>query len=445
LYFAVISATLSAQESLVFNNGHILFLDAKTHTPVLLTRDSILYSGYHFERKSISVTQDFKALDIHNPYKCNIKQKTFLVADGGGPVLEFRNNGFYRLDNSFPQRNQYFAAPFVYDNNIYLFGGYGLFTHKNLITKYNFKIGEWTEEQISIGPRPVERFKSYSIVLGDYLYVFGGMKKNPRKVQEHIRVQDHTVWQLHLPTMQWSKKGEYDPSYFGNEYYVSFQAEGKLYLLYEKIYEIDLQNNTIKRYAFREWKGIKDIIYDSVTKKITYTYKLTNSGAYKVLNEPLSSFLGNLESENEFIESNPPFFAIALIALFFLLIIWVVIKTMKRRDIKKKCIIYNEREKLFYFNNSEVKLNMQEKNLLTFLVENREAYIPLNQLNDLFSNGDNENFNVISKRREITQAELLFKLSTLLNMPKGDILLERKNPIDKRLKEVKIAADLFEV
>lgn len=30
-------------------------------------------------------------------------------------------------------------------------------------------------------------------------------------------------------------------------------------------------------------------------------------------------------------------------------------------------------------------------------------------------------------------------------MPKGDILLERKNPIDKRLKEIKIAADLFEV
>ncbi len=441
--FVALGASLYAQESPIFNDNHIHFLDAKTHTPVLVVSDSILYSGYNFERKSISSLQNFKILDIHNPYKFNIKQKTFLVADGGGSVLEFKDDGFYRLDNSFPHRNQYFAAPFVYQDNIYLFGGYGLFSHKNLITKYNFKIGEWTEEQVTVGSKPTSRFKSFSIVLGDYLYVFDGMKKNPLKVQEHIRVQDHTVWQLHMPTMQWSQKGKYNPSYFGNETYVSFQAEGKLYLLYEKIYEIDLQNNKIKRFAFREWKGVKGIVYDSVTKKITYTYKLTNSGAYKVLSEPLSSFLGNLESENEFIENNTPLFTLSLIALFFLIIIWVVVKALKRRNIKKKHIIYNEKENRFYFNKSEIKLNMQEKDLLIFLVENREAYLPLNQLNDLFSNGEKENFNVISKRRETTQAELLFKLSTLLNIPKSEILLERKNPIDKRLKEVKIAPDLI--
>lgn len=443
--FVVMCSSVSAQENPFFNKNHFLFLEAKTNQPVLIINDSTMYKGYDFKKHFILPSIDFKNLDIDNPYCFQANKSTYIVSDGGGVVLQFKDGGFYRLDNSFPQRNQYFAVPFVYNDKIYLFGGYGLFTHKNLIAKYNFKIGEWTEEQVLNEPRPVERFKSYSIVLGDYLYVFGGMKKNPRKVQEHIRAQDHTVWQLHLPTMKWSKKGEYDPSYFGNEYYVSFQAEGKLYLLYEKIYEIDLQNNTIKRYAFREWKGIKDIVYNPTSKKVTYTYKLTNSGAYKVLSEPLFSFLRNLESENEFIENNPPFFALVLIALFFLLIIWFVVKALKKRNVKKKCIIYNEKENRFYFNKSEIKLNMQEKDLLIFLVKNRDAYIPLNQLNDLFSNGDNENFNVISKRREITQAELLFKLSTLLNMPKGDILLERKNPIDKRLKEIKIAADLFEV
>lgn len=442
--FSVIGTSVLAQESPIFNQNHFLFLDAKTNEPVLAINDSVLYRGYGFEKLPIIPSMDFQSLDIANPYSFQIDNETYIVSDGGGSVLEFKDDDFYRLDNSFPQRNQYFAAPFTYDNSIYFFGGYGLFKHKNLITKYNFNIGEWTEEQVSIGPRPINRFKCYSIVLGEYLYVFDGMKKNPLKVQEHIRVQDHTVWQLHLPTMQWSKKGKYDPSYFGNVSYVSFQAEGKLYLLYEKIYEIDLLNNTIKRYAFREWKGIKNIVYDSDTKQITYTYKLTNSGAYKVFSEPLTSFLGNLESENGFIKNNPPFFVLAMIALFFLLIIWVVVKVLKRRNIKKKHIVYNKKENQFYFNKSEIKLTIQEKKLLVFLVDNRETYISLNQLNDLFSNGENENFNVISKRRETTQAELLFKLSTLLNVPKSEILLERRNPTDKRLKEVKIDSQFFE-
>ncbi|MDC8001900.1 hypothetical protein POV26_12700 [Aequorivita todarodis] len=443
--FTIISTSVSAQESPVFNENHFLFFDAKTNEPVLVINDSVLYKGYGFEKLPIKPSKDFKGLDIDNPYSFQIDNETYLVSDGGGPVLEFRDNNFYRLDNSFPQRNQYFAAPFVFDKNFYLFGGYGLFTHKNIITKYNFKIGEWTEEQVFIEPKPTARFKSFSIAIDDNFYVFDGLMKNPFKVQEHIKVQDQTVWRLHLPKMRWSRYGKYDPSFLGNEPYVSFHAENKLYLLYEKIYEIDLKNNALKRYAFREWKGIKNIVYDSITKKVTYTYKLTNSGKYKILSEPLTSFLGKLESEKEFVQKENYLYAYVLAGLFFIVIFWFVFTRLKKQTQKKNLIIFNEKENVFYHNKQEIRLNKQQHDLLKFLVQNRDNYLPLNKLNDLFGNGTEDNFNVISKRREITQTELLFKLSTLLNIPKDKILLERKNPEDKRLKEVKIASHLFEI
>jgi len=443
--FAIIRTSVSAQESPIFNENHFLFLDAKTNEPVLVINDSVLYKGYGFEKLPIKPSIDFKSLDLANPYRFQIDHETYLVSDGGGPVLEYRDDGFYRLDNSFPQRNQYFAAPFVFDKNFYLFGGYGLFTHKDIITKYNFKIGEWTEEQVFLEPKPTPRFKSFSIAIGDNFYVFDGLMKNPYKVQDHIKVQDQTVWQLHLPTMQWSRYGKYDPSFLGTETYISFKAEDKLYLLYEKIYEIDLKKNTLKRYAFHEWKGISKIVYDSINKKVDYTYRLTNSGKYKVLSEPLVSFLGKLEYEKEFVQKKSYLFAYTLTGVSFIIMFWFVITRFRKHTQKKNLIVFNEKENVFYHNKREVKLNKQQHDLLVFLVQNKDSYLPLNNLNDLFGNGADDTFSAISKRREITQAELLFKLSTLLNIPKDKIFLERKNPDDKRLKEVKIASHLFEI
>lgn len=42
-------------------------------------------------------------------------------------------------------------------------------------------------------------------------------------------------------------------------------------------------------------------------------------------------------------------------------------------------------------------------------------------------------------------SNLLFKLSSLLNIPKENILIERRNPTDRRLKEVKLSQGIFKV
>jgi hypothetical protein len=82
---------------------------------------------------------------------------------------------------------------------------------------------------------------------------------------------------------------------------------------------------------------------------------------------------------------------------------------------------------------------------LKFLSLNKEKFIQLNDINHLFNGNDADNYVTISKRRELTQAELLLKLSILLNIPKEKILLERKSPKDKRIKEIKLAPGIVKV
>ena len=72
--------------------------------------------------------------------------------------------------------------------------------------------------------------------------------------------------------------------------------------------------------------------------------------------------------------------------------------------------------------------------------------MPLNELNHLFDTGNTaENFLSIVKRRELSFAELAKKLSTLTNIPEKDLLENRKNPEDRRIKEIRIAPSFLRI
>jgi hypothetical protein len=73
------------------------------------------------------------------------------------------------------------------------------------------------------------------------------------------------------------------------------------------------------------------------------------------------------------------------------------------------------------------------------LIENAARFATLNELNQLFEKGNNsEKFSSIVKIRETTLATLLQKLSVLTTIPEEELLINRKNPEDKRIKEIRI-------
>ena len=71
-------------------------------------------------------TLSFKAI--------NTDTQTFLVLNGGGPVLQVEKDKIFRIDNSVEQKNQIGAAVFQHNNQLHMHGGYGFWTYKDYTT-----------------------------------------------------------------------------------------------------------------------------------------------------------------------------------------------------------------------------------------------------------------------------------------------------------------------
>lgn len=94
-------------------------------------------------------------------------------------------------------KNQYCGSSFQYNNEIYLFAGYGLFTHKNILTRYDFKLKEWylVPYKSKEYPNPAAYFKS--ILIGENFYVFGGYTPIDNSVYGKIN-DPNILWKFNL-------------------------------------------------------------------------------------------------------------------------------------------------------------------------------------------------------------------------------------------------------
>ena len=131
----------SFSQEINFNEQPLVFKESKTNEIVVIDNEETI----------IKLNKNVKIPLIHNGFlgklkdytSFSIKNQTYLVHTGCGPVLEYRNDSLVRIDNSFLQLNQLGSSNFIYKNEIYFFGGYGLFTFKNILTKYDFITSEW--------------------------------------------------------------------------------------------------------------------------------------------------------------------------------------------------------------------------------------------------------------------------------------------------------------
>jgi hypothetical protein len=455
-YFLVLLLVLTNQiqaQELEFDENCVLFQDTKTGTPVLILQDSILYKGNPLVKSEFKHTSYPDKLSQYVIY--NLKEKTFLVQDGGGPVVEYRNDSIVACNKIPKFQNQISSAKFVYKNELYLFGGYGLFTFKNIVTKYDAKNKDWSLVQTFGDAVPSPRNSCYSYCVDENLYVFGGDEEDTANFP-NFKKCNNTIWRLHLPTMHWFKIGKFDSHEFGQNSFLSFVAEGKLYLVLNSMigttYEIDIEKNTIKKFA--EKPLIKPIkaYYDASKKELVCVTWISN-GKYRFLQANLKTFLGKPISEKAFIlpfykEINTASIGFGIIILCIVFGITIYFKRNKKNSLLPFAgIIYKKETGTCYYKKKLIdNLEEPELRILHFLIENEMRFVSLNELNRLFENENNtESFQSIIKRRELTLASLLQKLGNLTNLPKKELLVNRKNPDDKRIKEIKIAPSFFRI
>lgn len=458
-YFTVILSIcftlLSAQnKTLELKNSDIqIGIDYKN-------KNYLVFNGFEVFYKKPFQSQEWKTIPYkHNelpktkdfPYNYfSIKGKNYLVYTGCGEVYEFRNDSIIRIDNSFQHKNQFGSCPFVFKDEIYYFGGYGLFTFKNILTKFDFKTKEW--ELIKYNnykniPQP--RDKAISFVKGDNFYLLSGYSENYDTDQvTGAGNQLFDIWKLNLKTKDWEYIGDLkDKSIVSTlvDNSNSYQNQNNFYYDSNYIFQLDFENNKVNYFKQENKFFLSEFEkYNSENNEIIYSLKSSDQSVrdIKIIIESFKNYSGKIiRTEN--LVSSFNFTYILILSIILLVAIGLYFTTKRKQKTEyENCITY--KNNTFFHKNKPINnLSSDEINLLSFFFSNYNNSIQMNEVVDFISKNDDTSYNTLTKKKDTILNSLKQKLAFVLDINEDDLFIYQKNNEDKRIKEIQLNPQYF--
>lgn len=425
------------------------FWDHQFNEPIIIKNDSTILRGINKQPHT------FKSLDLDKSRLINliplqIKDTTYFVENSGGIVVKYYNREFKRIDNSFTHHNQHNSISFVYNDVIYLLGGYGLFTHKNILTQFNFKTGEW---HLKTTTGEVPKFITNGLInkkIGDEIYFV---------VSESLKYDEDFVWyRLDLKTWTFYRLGvssidrvdELSLDHINNfSKYVLNNVPSKYTNKDDNLILIDLKNNTyikVKDQKFNYLASIRTKVLERVNDKLlylTHTSKVRDIElSYQFIDEVIYTIPKNAERfpiYDEKIFNLFPFVWIFIISTLIFTVLYFLNKKIKNR----KHVIVNIKDKTIIYKNDRVS-NLDEKELDTLLLiaEFKGSFVPYNRLLDITNVAD-KSFETSRKNRKIILESITKKIQKVMNDMKIEVFIYKIDPEDKRSKLIQLNPKIF--
>jgi hypothetical protein len=424
------------------------------------SKNYLVFDGFDtFHKKSFqsnewqTIKYKFNQLPITNDYSYNffhIKGKNYLVNKGCGEVYEFRNDSIIRIDNSFQHKNQFASNSFVYKDEIYYFGGYGLFTFKNILTKFDFKTKEWELLKYKdYNKIPEPRQAALSFLKDDFLYIVSGYSEDYETNQttgNSIKLTD--VWKLNLKTMIWDFVGNINSQkelLYNFSGLASYQTNNQLIYDNNRLFEFDFENNTLKLSEPKDKYMLSfNERYNKENNEIIYAVKSTDESLnnIQIVVEPFKNYSGTMSKTETLVSSYNTFYISSIIAILLFAICLLYFKKRKKSTNEKNCIVF--KDNIFSHKNKQLNnLSLDETELLTFFFKNYNNSLQMNEVVDFFSKNDTTNYNTLTKKKDNVLNSLKQKLAFVLDINEDDLFIYQKNNEDKRIKEIQLNPRYF--
>lgn len=345
--------------------------------------------------------------------------KIYFVDRGCGYVYILENDTIKRHDKSFHHRNQYFGTFFLYKGMPHIFGGYGLFTFKNIITYYNPQEKEWNSYPVS-GNAPSPRYLSHGMKIGNKFFVSGGSVKKGSYLKD--------CWVFDFTNLKWELKGNLTNSdlfKFNFEYFIdehrlmNEQLNQKLISSDNKIYDFNYLENKLTVYQSESREKIKKILVENGL--VLFQLVNHNYSKVQIVIEDASNFLLNKKNVEELVvkkenrtSSSINYPLLVIIGLLLLLSVFIF---FRKKTGTKVTVEFSE----------------SEKGLIIYFCQQAENGIEIAQIND-FVNSDNPSADTLKKRREGLIRSLKGKISQDCKINQDEVFIETKHTIDKRIK-----------
>ena len=318
--------------------------------------------------------------DINNFTPIKINDVFYFVQNVGGLVLELNKNDLKRIDNSFNHKMQIASTIFRYNNEIYRYGGYGYFSAREFIVKFDFETNEWESVKVNGELIPPARFSNTFSIDENNLTIIGGTTVDRYNREKRIRLTD--MWQFSFEELKWSflldseeiQPIDYEAFKFDNKI---FFREGN-YLKSLNLDSFELSNNNLTNALLKVSKRFKIHYFDGsfhfVVDRNNGERVLISRTKKELLGTP--KFLKSLENKNLLSFNNliiTGLLLFVIITIFFLRRYFnsVILKTNKIKY-RNKTVFISEEEYLVlkeFFRNQ----NSLENNILQNLV-NKDQY-----------------------------------------------------------------------
>ena len=140
--------------------------------------------------------------DINNFTPFKINDVFYFIQNVGGLVLKLNKNDLIRIDKSFTHKMQISSSIFIYKNEIYRYGGYGFFSARELIVKFDFETSEWESVKVNGELIPRARYSNVFSIDENNLTIIGGETVDRYNREKRLRLTD--MWQFSFEELKWS-------------------------------------------------------------------------------------------------------------------------------------------------------------------------------------------------------------------------------------------------
>ena len=394
--------------------------------------------------KSKDTVIDYNGIDIKAFVFVNSLSKNYFLDPQGGGTFLIKDYSLSKLDNSFKHKMQIESSSFIYKENIYKYGGYGFWSDRDFITRFDSETKEWELVSFSNSKiKPKGSHNSITKVIGDDLYVIGGISLN--EFNPLVYENNNEIWKFDLINGVWEKLGEMGVLLEKIINYIVVDFEDKIIVEdgpNDLLHEIDLINNTVRSFN-----------RTSFTRKINnfsqpmFFYKDQFYGFFKednslnqitLLKRNSDEIFGELISEGYFYENEINLINYILSIFGFLLLIPIGILVYKRRLIKNKLVI--KKDGNLYFNSKKLDLEDQGLVVLKYLMTSKKPVYS----KDIISLINKPQMEYSHKTRILndTLYKINYKIKSTLKTDYDPITVI-KSTFDKRLKVYSINKDLF--
>jgi hypothetical protein len=416
--FLVFIHQVEAQiKTLDFDNLPMYFYSQSKEAFCIL-EDSLLYACNKkgtWTVETVSFDSQLQKETISEEYLLvSNEEKDYLISKGCGEVYDFIDHKFIRIDHSFAHRNQYSSAVFFHNNQPYFFGGYGLFTTKNILTYYDFQKGEWFLTFTKNKSKPSPRAGVYYQKIKNKLFIIGGEDS-----ENNIGIYQNDVWMYNFNQCCWINLGTINPELKQFFQGVNFNCSHPTSFLVfgPHLLELRADRNRVYEYINDSYSRIIDVIGDGKGNFLVARRKLNGKIQFQQVTK--KNFLGKLNKEYVLYTSEKREYLNYLIIFILVASVFGLFFFIKR--LMKKVKVH-----AVAFSDLEIKM-------CDILLSNGEEGVELSSLNNLLDDGQS-NFEALKKRREIKMRELRNKLSEHSNLPLNEVIMEKKSDKDKRIK-----------